>query len=180
MTLARGTTLVELMVALAVAAILLTVATPAWRRMVGQHELRSVVNDLYHDIELARAQAIARGTRVMLVPAEAEGWRQGWVVMLDHDGDRRPGSADEVLSRHQAIPRGIDIASVFTSQRAPFYIAFNSAGRGCSDTSSLAARWGSLSISGDAGLVRRIRISMLGRARICDPAREPATCAVAD
>lgn len=176
---AHGITLIEMMVVLAVAAILLTVAAPDWRQMVGQHALRAVVNDLYHDIALARSQAIARGTRVMLVPAEEANWDAGWVVMVDHDGDRRPGSGDELLAVHPAVPAGTHVSSVFTSQRAPFYIAFNSAGRGCSDTSSVAARWGSLSISG-AGQVRRIRISMLGRARICDPAREPATCGAAD
>lgn len=176
---ARGVTLIELMATLAVAAILLTVAAPDWRRMVGQHQLRAVVSDLYHDIALTRSQAIARGTRVMLVPAEQASWDAGWTVMVDRDGDRRPGAGDELLAVHQAVPKGIRISSVFTGQRAPFYIAFNGTGRGCSDTSSVAARWGSLSISGD-GQVRRIRISMLGRARVCDPAREPATCGAAE
>lgn len=175
----RGVTLIELMVTLAVAAILLTVAAPDWRRMVAQHQLRAVVSDLYHDIALARSQAIARNTRVMLVPVEEASWDAGWTVMVDHDGDRRPGAGDELLSVHQAVPPGIRISSVFTAQHAPFYIAFNGTGRGCSDTSSVAARWGSLSISGE-GQVRRIRISMLGRARVCDPAREPATCGAAE
>ncbi len=175
----RGVTLIELMVTLAVAAILLTVAAPDWRRMVAQHQLRAVVSDLFHDIALARSQAIARGTRVMLVPAEDASWDAGWTVMVDHDGDRRPGVDDELLSVHQAVPTGIRISSAFTAQRAPFYIAFNGAGRACSDTSSVAARWGSVSISA-VGQVRRIRISMLGRARVCDPAREPASCGVAE
>ena len=52
-------------------------------------------------------------------------------------------------------------------------------GRSCSDTSSLAARWGTLSIT-SGQQARRIKINMLGRARICDPARDGASCGGAD
>jgi type IV fimbrial biogenesis protein FimT len=48
-------------------------------------------------------------------------------------------------------------------------------GRSCSDTSSMAARFGTLSLF-QGRHTRRIKINMLGRARICDPARDGASC----
>jgi type IV fimbrial biogenesis protein FimT len=176
-----GTSLVELVVVLAIALTLCAVALPDMRRLIRQFRLNATVTDLYSALERTRAEAIARGSRVMLLPAAADGadWSEGWIVLVDRDGDRRPGAGDEVLGRHAAPGDGILITSVFTGQKAPYYIAFNAAGRSCSATSSVAARWGSLSVSDGDG-TRRIRINMLGRARICDPARDGASCGEAE
>lgn len=172
-----GASLVELLVVLAIALTLCAVALPDMRRMIRQFRLNATVTDLYSALEQTRAEAIARGSRVMLLPAASGGasWSEGWIVLVDRDGDRLPGAGDEVLGQHAAPGDGIRISSVFTGQKAPYYIAFNAAGRSCSDTSSVAARWGSLSVSDGDG-TRRIRINMLGRARICDPARDGASC----
>ena len=178
---ARGFSLAELMVVLAIAAILIAVALPDLRGLFSRHQLDAAVSDLFNAVDLARSEALARGARVQLAPAGADGadWSSGWIVFVDSDGDRRPGPADEIITMHGAVPAGIIITSVFTSQKVPYYIAYNGAGRSCSNTSSLAARWGTLSLT-QATEIRRIRINMLGRARICDPAREGATCGASD
>ncbi len=173
----RASTLVELMTVLAIAAILLAVGAPDMRRMLRAHRLNAAVTDLFNALGLARAQAIMRGSRVELVPAADDGvdWSRGWVVMVDRDGDRRPGPGDDIIAMHGALDEGITIASVFTTGKKPSYVAYNGAGRSCSDTSTLAARWGSFSVT-SFDQVRRIRINMLGRARICDPARDGPSC----
>lgn len=178
---AAAFTLVELLAVLAISAVLMAVALPDFGSMLRNHRLRAATSDLYVTLEQARAQAIARGTRVLLVPRADDGisWREGWVVLIDHDGDRRPGEDDEILSEHPALAPTIALSSVFTAQKAPFYVAFNSAGRTCTDSSSVAARWGSFTLS-DGEATRRIRLSMLGRARVCDPARDGASCGPAD
>ena len=77
--------------------------------------------------------------------------------------------------RHGPLAEGIEVDAAFSSQQGAPYLAYNSMGRSCSDTSSLAARWGTLSLV-HGGQTRRIKINMLGRARICDPARDGASC----
>ena len=173
-----GYSLLELMVVLAIAAVLMGLASPEMRDLIRRQRLNSAVADLYGAIDLARSQAIARGSRVQLVPLEPAGinWSRGWVVFVDADGDRRPGPGEEVIASHGAIDEGIVVSFNFTSNKQPYYIAYNAAGRSCSDASSGAARWGTLSLHQD-GEIRRIRINMLGRARVCNPAREPGTCA---
>lgn len=176
-----GMTLVELMAVLAIAAVLLAIAMPDFASMVRNYRVKAAATNLYVALEQTRAQAIARGTRVLLVPAAADGitWRDGWIILEDRDGDRRPGEGDDIIAEHPALDQHITVSSVFTAQRKPFYVAFNGAGRTCTDTSSVAARWGSFTLS-DGDNTRRIRISMLGRARICDPARDDAGCGAAD
>ena len=173
----HGFTLVELVAVLAVAAVLIAVGLPDLERMIANFRLRSAASDLYVALEQTRAQAIARDARVLLVPLAADGvsWREGWAILVDKDGDRRPGLDDEVIATHPPLHHTITVTSKFSAQKTPHYVAFNGSGRTCSATSSLAARWGSFTLS-DGEAARRIRISMLGRARICDPARDGAQC----
>jgi type IV fimbrial biogenesis protein FimT len=174
---AGGFTLVELLAALGVAAVLMAIALPDLRALVRRQQLKAAAGDLFGAVELTRSLAIARAGRVLLAPREPNGvdWAQGWVVFVDHDADTRPGEGDELLSLHPALPPGLAITTAFSSDKRPDYLAFNGAGRGCTGASSAAARWGTLSLFQDEQ-VRRIRINMLGRARVCDPAREGASC----
>jgi len=175
-----GYSFVELVVVLGVAAILVAFALPDMLGMLRRHQLNAAVRDLHGAIDQTRAQAIAPGSRVLLVPLGADGsdWSTGWVIFVDSNRDRRPGPSEEVLSSHGPLPEGIKVAFTFTGNKQPYYIAYNGAGRSCSDTSSMAARWGTLSLFQEEH-IRRIKISMLGRTRTCDPLRD-ASCEGAD
>ena len=170
----RGFSLAELMVVIAVAAILLGIAVSDLGGMIRHQQLKAALSDLFGAIDLTRSQAITRGERVYLVPADG-GWSSGWTVFVDHDGDGVPGEADELISVHGPLAEGIVVTSGFTSLRTPDYIAYNGGGRSCSHASSMAARWGTLSLTLD-GHTRRIKINMLGRVRACDPARDGESC----
>lgn len=170
----HGFTLVELMVVIAVAAVLLAIALSDLRSIIRHQQLKAALSDLYGAIDLTRSQAITRGVRVYLVAGET-GWSSGWTVFVDQNGDGMPGDGDELIAVHGPLADGVVVTSGFTSARTPDYIAYNGAGRSCTHASSMAARWGTLSLALD-GRTRRIKINMLGRARACDPARDGASC----
>jgi type IV fimbrial biogenesis protein FimT len=172
----RGFTLIELMTVLAVAMVVLAVGAPSLAGLVRAQQIRTATNDVFDALALARAQAMARNERVQVVPRGADGtdWASGWTVFVDRDGDGAPGAGDDIVAVHGPLASGVATAFNFTSPAPPYYIAYNGAGRSCNRTNSAASRLGTLSVF-DGPLVRRIKINMLGRARICDPARD-STC----
>jgi type IV fimbrial biogenesis protein FimT len=80
-----GFTLIELMVTLALAVILLTLAIPNFRTMILDNRLVAVANRYLADANLARSEAIKRGVAVQIV-ANTGGWTQGWSVKLASAG----------------------------------------------------------------------------------------------
>ena len=173
----RGTSLVELLVVLALAGILAGAAMPAFHDLLLRQRLRTATNDLLAAIDLTRSQAIARGAKVLMAPLEPAGmdWRLGWVVFVDQNANRRPDAGEPLIYRHEALADGINISSKFSSGAAPTYLAYNGAGRACAADNSLAARWGTLSLE-QGEETRNIKINMLGRVRVCDPAKDRANC----
>ena len=85
----NGFTLVELIVTMAVAAILVTVAVPNMRTFVQNGRLNTQVNDLIGDLNLARSEAIRRRVNVGLTKsatancAPSVNWRDGRVIFAD-------------------------------------------------------------------------------------------------
>jgi prepilin-type N-terminal cleavage/methylation domain len=84
----RGFTLVELMVTLAVLAILTMVAVPNFRDTIRRSRVSAASNALLVDLHYARAEAINRGQLVSLCPssngssctAGGVAWEAGWLV----------------------------------------------------------------------------------------------------
>lgn len=173
----NGMTLLELMLALVIAAILMAVASANLGPLLQRQQLRSATNDLFSAISLTRSSAIARGGRVLLMPLAGDGsdWSAGWVVFADLNGNLVFDAGDELIVEQGPVAHGILVSAAFSSPHPPSYLAYNGAGRSCSATNSMAARWGTLSLV-LGKQARHIKINMLGRARVCDPANEPASC----
>ena len=118
---ARGFTFVEVIVTVAVAAILLGVAAPSFRELVVGQRRDAVVRALAGDLRFARSESIKRASRIGLCAraagaAEACGtnWSEGWLVWSD-DGDA-PGAIDaasgeRTLRARDAIPAGLALAN---------------------------------------------------------------------
>lgn len=168
----HGFTLTELIAAGAITLVLAAAAMPNFAGMLDTLAMRSATDELFAAVQHTRAQAIALNTRVMLAPLSGdEDWAQGWAVFIDMDQDRRPGDGDRILMQRGPLRPGIRISGIFSTQPSPAYLAYNGMGRACSATSSMVARFGTFTLRQDEA-VRRIKISMAGRARVCDPARD--------
>lgn len=83
-----GFSLVELMVAMAVAAILLVVAGPSFRDAIRRNKVSSASNALLADIAYARSEAINRGNVVSICPSSdqatctsgGKAYESGWLI----------------------------------------------------------------------------------------------------
>lgn len=83
----RGFSLIELLVTLAIAAILLAIATPSLSDFAARQALVSAGNSLVTGLQLARSTAIKSGQPALLCPSQQTGlcgdataWSHGWLV----------------------------------------------------------------------------------------------------
>lgn len=109
-TAAAGFTLIELIIAVALVAILIGVAAPSVRDFMSGVQLTGIANDLYTDLNLARSEAVKRDVRMTMCPSkngldcdDGGAWTDGWVVVVDANGDGKADSATDVLKRGYAL-----------------------------------------------------------------------------
>lgn len=76
---AFGFTLIELMITIAIAGILATIALPSFRDFVRTQRVKSASFDLVAALTLTRSEALKRNANVYMTPAVG-GWQNGWTV----------------------------------------------------------------------------------------------------
>lgn len=81
-----GFTLVELMVVVAIMAIVASIAVPSFNTMIKNNRLTAAVNDLSGALNYARSEAVRRG-RTVQVDALSGDLSNGLRVWFDADGD---------------------------------------------------------------------------------------------
>jgi len=84
----RGVTLVELVVALAVVAILATIAMPNLATTLANQRLRAAGTDLVSALMIARSEAIKRNAQVEVAPLIRTDWKSGWRVQTVDSGEQ--------------------------------------------------------------------------------------------
>lgn len=85
----RGFTLLELLITMAVVAILAAVAVPSFQNMIATQQVRSAASDLVSALNFARSEAVKRNTTVRVDPGIDPGddWNDGWEVYVDGSAD---------------------------------------------------------------------------------------------
>ena len=79
----RGFTLIELMVVVALAAILAALATPSFKGFISGQRVKAAASDFVMAANFARSEAIKRNADVTISAASSgsAGWKDGWSVL---------------------------------------------------------------------------------------------------
>ncbi|MGM3275676.1 GspH/FimT family pseudopilin [Ralstonia sp. 24A2] len=101
----RGVTMVEIIITLAIVAILAVIAVPSFTGTIQRARTQSEANSLVNDLQFARSEAIKRGLPVSLCASSdgatctnANAWDRGWIVFNDDNGSGAiDTSTDKVL-----------------------------------------------------------------------------------
>ena len=174
----HGFTLLELMIVLAIVAILVTLAAPSLARMLQSNTRSSALNTFLADMGYARSEAIRRGGGVVLCRSDfpeatnpgcssisaqsGAGWASGWIVFNDLDANGLKGTAEPLL-RVQAPITSMDAISEGGSG-GPSLFRFAGTGRLFNIFSTTTLTFGGASYGMNARRV--VCVSMGGRARI--------------
>ena len=128
-----GFSLIELMVVIAISAILITVAAPSLTDMATSAKLNSDSSRWIASAQLARSEAIKRNRRVTMCATTdgdtcatsggAKVWSSGWLV------GHTVGSTWTVIQREAALPTGYRMEVVEKDTSTPIYsVVFQSTG----------------------------------------------------
>ena len=108
----------ELMVTLAVAGVLATIAVPTMRTFGQNNRLTAAANDFLRSLQLARSEAIKRQKNV-IVCASADalaaastcsyGTFRSWIVVEDSNNNWQSDAGETVIERHEPIDSTVTV-----------------------------------------------------------------------
>jgi prepilin-type N-terminal cleavage/methylation domain-containing protein len=131
-----GFTLVELLVTIAILALLLAVGAPALTSFVSSSNSTNAVRLLSTSLAYARSEAVSRGDVVTVcgstngTACNVANWNSGWLVFRDTDGDALLDAGEEVLKVEDASQLSMTFAIVDDNSNAETFnaVQFNNLG----------------------------------------------------
>lgn len=170
---AKGFTLLELMIVIAIIGMMASWGLPVLTKAVGEMRLVASANGLVGDIRSAQGEAITHGCAYICpgqpngtAPACGNDWAQGWQVVGNRNG------ADMVLRVHGPLAKGTTVAGnlgnvgngiAFDGQGYPH------AGHDCPATGGNATATFAICKS---GICRNVVMAATGRLRIEEQSKE--------
>ncbi|TXT36034.1 MAG: fimT [Comamonadaceae bacterium] len=168
----KGFTLIELMVVIAIVAVLSTLAAPSFKQMIQSNTISSSVNSLLADMRFARSEGMRRGGGIVVCHSDSpeasnptcttgSNWKSGWIVFHDLDNDGVKDATDPVL-KVQGPLSSIDTVTETGNTSSKFI--FSGTGRTVALSSAVGIKFGGDEYANERQRVVCVGIS--GRSRI--------------
>ena len=103
-------TLIELMITIAVAAVVLTLGVPSFSSVIERNQLSAYTNQLVSSLHFARSEAVRRNQPIKVchsnnaTDCNGTGYENGWIIFVDDDDDGSLGSTEELIRVNEGLP----------------------------------------------------------------------------
>ena len=180
----RGFTLIELMITIAVAAVLMALAAPSFVDFQRNSALTAASNTLTASLNSARSEAMKHGAFAMVVPESGANWSQGWFVFVDKNLNQSYDAGDEVILRQPALAGYLSVSGNGTASGTAPYVLYNGSGYSRDKNGGFGALTLSVQRNDVQGAkvtaeTRRVIVSRTGRVRSCRPSVDTTCTATA-
>jgi type IV fimbrial biogenesis protein FimT len=161
-----GFTLIELMIAVGLTGLLLSLAVPALDLFVTNARQTGAINDFVSSVHVARSTAVTTNARVTVCPsasgANCDGgeWADGWIVFSDPNSNRNVDVGERIVATSEGFDR-LDIAS----NEFPQFLTYRPNGRVMN--AALNGSSGAFTVCDDRGAdhAKVLTIDLSGRPR---------------
>ena len=110
----HGLTLIELMVAVAVVAILTSVGVPGFQSLMANQKQTTAVNAYIASFQQARLRAVSQASQVIVCPSNngltctgGLSWEHGWLIYDDDNRNRQHDAGEPVVAVLPALPASL-------------------------------------------------------------------------
>lgn len=114
----HGFTLVELVVTIALLAILTTLAAPSFSEVLRQWRRDSATRELSSTLQLARSESIKTSRQIVVCPstdgescADGTEWNTGWIVFVDDGAGTLANAGNQVVNTNERILKVVSAQS---------------------------------------------------------------------
>jgi type IV fimbrial biogenesis protein FimT len=166
-----GFTLVELMVTIALLAILLSLGIPAFTELLAGWQRDRATKAITAHLQLARTEAIKSTQRVVVCnssdastcsTSKDKEWKSGWIVFQDLNGNNQRDRAEAVLTSAPALQGIQSLSTNINNKRFVFM-----------PTGIMASGMSTLEVIPQTGRTQKITVSRIGRVRLSMTTKDP-------